>query len=76
MTESPEMPLPAHLGPLAVDIPRTWTPEQALAVYELITDLRDAIWLLYGCQLMDEQRSQCAGPAPDTIGDASDQAEF
>jgi len=24
--------LPAHLRPLSIDIPRTWTPEQALAV--------------------------------------------
>ena len=33
--------LPAHLRPLSIDIPRTWTPEQALALFELIDDLRD-----------------------------------
>ena len=76
MTEPPEPPLPAHLRPLAVDISRTWTPEQALAVYELITDLRDAIWLLYGFQLMDELRGQCADTAPGAVGDTSDEAEF
>ncbi len=76
MTEPPEPPLPAHLRPLAVDIPRSWTPEQALAVYELITDLRDAIWLLYGFQLMDELRGQRVDPAPGAVGDPSDEAEF
>ena len=76
MTEPPEPPLPAHLRPLAVDISRTWTPEQALAVYELITDLRDAIWLLYGFQVMDELRDQRADPAPGSIGNPSDDAEF
>ena len=76
MTEPPEPPLPAHLRPLAVDISRTWTPEQALAVYELITDLRDAIWLLYGLQVMDELRDQRADPRPGTISDSSDEAQF
>jgi hypothetical protein len=52
--------LPAHLRPLTVGIPRTWTPEEALAVFELIDDLRDKVWALYSCQmqaLLAEQRS-------------------
>jgi hypothetical protein len=36
-------PLSAHLRPLTVGIPRTWTPEEALAVFELIDDLRDKV---------------------------------
>jgi hypothetical protein len=76
MTAPSKTPPPAHLLPLAVDIPRSWTPEQALAVYQLITDLRDAIWLLYGFQVMDELRGQSADPAPGTIGDPSNEAEF
>ena len=39
--------LPAHLRPLTVEIPRTWTPEEALAVFELIDELRDKICALY-----------------------------
>ena len=31
---------PAHLRPLTVAIPSTWTPEEALAVFELIDELR------------------------------------
>lgn len=51
--------LPAHLRPLSIDIPRTWTPEQALALFELIDDLRDKVWALYGDgmqALLREQR--------------------
>ena len=48
MTKPPDTTtLPAYLRPLTVDIPRTWTPEEALAVFELIDDLRDKIWALY-----------------------------
>ena len=53
-------PLPTRLRPLTVDIPRTWTPEQALAVFELIDDLRDKIWAIYDCQLQALLREQCA----------------
>ena len=36
-----------------VVIPTTWTPEQALAVFELIDDLRDRLWSLHGRQIQD-----------------------
>jgi hypothetical protein len=32
-------------------IPAYWTPEQALAVVELLEDLRDLIWSHYAAQL-------------------------
>ena len=56
---------PAHLRPLTVAIPRTWTPEEALAVFELIDDLRDKICALYNVQLQDLLREQCAGRRED-----------
>jgi hypothetical protein len=34
---------PAHLRPVTVEISRFWPPEVALAVFELIDDLRDKI---------------------------------
>jgi hypothetical protein len=37
-------------------IPAYWTPEQALAVIELLEDLRDLIWSHYGEQLHGEYR--------------------
>jgi hypothetical protein len=47
MSASPPSPLPAHLRPLPVEIPATWTPEQALAVFELLDEIRDKIWSRY-----------------------------
>ena len=47
------------------DIPAYWTPEQALAVYELLNDLRDAILNHYGAplsELIREQYSPANGP--------------
>jgi len=62
MSTPPEAPqLPAHLRPSTVEIPRTWTPEEALAVFELIDDLRDKIYALYNLQLQDLLREQCTG---------------
>lgn len=34
-------------------IPDHWTPEQALAVYELIDEIRDAIWSRYQISLIE-----------------------
>ena len=60
MSTPPDRPqLPEHLRPLTVEIPRSWTPEEALAVFELIDDLRDKIWNLYNLQLQDLLRQQC-----------------
>jgi hypothetical protein len=42
---------PAHLRPITVDIPAIWGPEQALAVLDLLDDLRQAIWTRYGGQI-------------------------
>jgi len=39
-------------------IPAYCTPEQALAVVELLDDLRELIWAHYGMQVIDEAREQ------------------
>ena len=62
--------LPEHLRPLTVEIPRSWTPEEALAVFELIDDLRDKVWALYNLQLQDLLREQCA-PRREDGGDTT-----
>jgi hypothetical protein len=41
-----------------VVIPTTWTPEQALAVFELIDDLREKLWALYGRQIQNTLRQE------------------
>ena len=48
---------------ISLQIPTYWTPEQAFAVFDLVNDLRDAIWQCYGPQLLDEYRDQLQ-PAP------------
>jgi hypothetical protein len=62
MSNTPE-PLPAHLRPV------TWTPEQALAVFELLDDLRERIWELYNVQLQDLLREQQQSPGLDDSDD-------
>jgi len=42
--------------PLA--IPTYWTPEQAIAVFELVDDLRDHIWSIYQADLQRLIRQQ------------------
>jgi hypothetical protein len=51
---------PAHLRPATVEISRYWPPEVALAVFELIDDLRDKILALHGDQLRapDQPRTE------------------
>ena len=58
MSASSPSTLPAHLRPINVEIPATWTPEQALAVFELLDEIRDKIWSRYGAQLQDLLQEQ------------------
>jgi hypothetical protein len=39
-------------------IPRHWTPEQALAVFECLQLLRQALWESYGPQVQQAWRDQ------------------
>ena len=56
-----------------LEIPDYWTPEQALAVYELLDDLRELILSRYDLQIMDAVREECAPSAPpDPSGPTSD----
>lgn len=43
---------------LAFTVDATWTPEQALAVLELLDDLRDRIWTHYGLAIQNLLREQ------------------
>ena len=54
--------LPAHI-PFA--LPATWSPEQALAVIELLDDLRERLWQHYQLALHELIREQY-GEASDT----------
>lgn len=40
-------------APFTLEIPDYWTPEQALAVFELLKDVTDAIWNRYELTLIE-----------------------
>ncbi|MEA2962154.1 MAG: hypothetical protein QOI46_2252 [Alphaproteobacteria bacterium] len=43
---------------IALQIPTCWTAEQAFAVFQLVDDLREAIWQCYSLQIHDQYRDQ------------------
>jgi hypothetical protein len=47
-----------------LEIPDYWTPEQAIAVYELLDDLRERILSRYEAQISDALREECAPSSP------------
>jgi hypothetical protein len=65
--------MPDHLRPITIELPVTWTPEQALAVWEMLDELREKIWVRYSRQLQDMLAEQQSCPVLDhPYGDASD----
>jgi len=58
------------------EIPDSWTPEQALAVYELVDGLRDIILSRYEAQIMDTLREECAPSASPETSDRSRDRDF
>ena len=63
------------LRPVLLEIPDHWTPETALAVFELINDLRDQIWSRYATDIQDELRRQLS-PADTDANDAAPAEDF
>lgn len=53
-------PVPPPLPP----IPKHWTPEQALAVFECLHALRLALWEQYGSQVQQAWRDQLITDTP------------
>jgi len=58
------------------EVPDTWTPEQALAVYELIDGLREIILSRYDMQIMDALREECAPSTPPEPSDKQRDTDF
>jgi hypothetical protein len=62
---------PAITFPLA--IPAYWTPEEALAVFELVDDLRDHVWAIYQSGLQNLiRRQRHPGPVDSIVIDEDD----
>ena len=69
----PLPPLPPASPPrwaTTVVIPATWTPEQALAVFELLDELRETVAALYLDQMQAHLRQERCGDDTATDGDA------
>ncbi len=49
------MTAPSTVTPL---VPTHWSPEQALAVFECLHALREALWVVYGSQVQQAWRDQ------------------
>jgi hypothetical protein len=49
------MTAPNNAAPL---VPTHWSPEQALAVFECLHGLREALWTIYGPQVQQAWRDQ------------------
>jgi len=58
------------------EIPDYWTPEQALAVYELLHELREIILSRYQAQIIDAFREECAPSPPQEPSDCSSDRDF
>jgi hypothetical protein len=63
-----------HAIPL--EIPTYWTPEQAIAVYEIVDDLRERIWSIYQTNLQDLMRQQRQSTQIDPIKIDDDDLPF
>jgi hypothetical protein len=51
--------LPPGLPPtVQIHIPTYWTPEQAAAVFDLVDEIREKIWAVYGLHIQDEIQRQ------------------
>ncbi len=53
----------------SITLPTHWSPEQAVAVFEILDELREHVWALYGLQIQQVLRDQrsTAIPATDDI---------
>ena len=40
-----------------IKIPNYWTPEQATAVFELVEEVRNALWKQYHLQIMQQLKT-------------------
>src|ERR1700691_2663012 len=64
-----DQPKPPPGLPLTINfnIPAYWTPEQALAVFELLDDLREQIGVHYSVQLFEISRQQHLHASTDDV---------
>jgi len=67
-------PVPAantrhHVAGLPITLPTDWSPEQSVAVFEILDELRERVWDHYGRQIQQVLRAQQCTAAPDAADD-------
>jgi hypothetical protein len=76
MTSRRVVPAPSVSRPAAavlIALPTDWSPEQAVAVFEILDELRERVWAHYGRQIqqvLQEQRCTTVSTAVDNIDEA------
>ena len=43
---------------MPMTLPTDWSPEQAVAVFEILDELRERVWVHYGLQIQQVLRRQ------------------
>jgi hypothetical protein len=57
-------------------IPDYWSPEQALAIYEFLDDLRERVWDQYRAQIQEQYRIDRQDDAQPDFFDIDDELPF
>lgn len=70
MSRPPALPSGRRHG-IAFVVPQDWTPEQALAVFELLGDLREVICSGYLADIQQAMRDERQQPGPPFMGPPS-----
>jgi len=47
-----------HTAAMPIAMPTDWSPEQAVAVFEILDELRERVWAHYGRQIQQALREQ------------------
>ena len=53
-----------HPGTPFITLPEGWSPDQALAVFEIVDELRELLWHRYGGQIQQTMREQRSAETP------------
>ena len=48
----------------SITLPAHWSPEQAVAVFEILDELRERIWARYGLQIQQVLRDERSAAVP------------
>ena len=62
-----------HIEAVPIWMPTDWSPDQAVAVFEILDELRERVWAHYGPQIQQvlrEQRCTAVSTTTDNIDEA------